>query len=191
MKTEQMNLSGKYKCAVFDKTEGWHSINWKKANKAVRKLQVRIVKAEKEGKYGRVKALQRLLTCSFYSKAIAVRRVTENKGRKTAGVDGVTWSTPKEKWEAIHSLKRKNYKPLPLKRVYIPKSNGKLRPLSIPSLKCRAMQALHLTALLPVAETRADKNSYGFRPKRSCADAIGQCHKVLSPLKLGGIHITC
>ena len=184
METEQMN-SLINECAVSSQVDEtpinqWHAIDWQKAHRSVRKLQVRIVKAEQEGKRGKVQALQRLLTSSFYAKALAVKRVTENQGRRTAGVDGKTWSTPKGKWEAIHSLKRRGYHPLPLKRVYIPKANGKLRPLSIPTMKDRAMQALYLSALSPLAECRADENSYGFRPERSCADAMAQCHKVLS-----------
>lgn len=152
----------------------WHTINWKRQYRTVRRLQTRIVKATQEKQWRRVKALQRLLTRSFAAKALAVRRVTENSGRKTPGIDGKTWSTPAEKWNAINNLRRNGYKPGPLKRVYIPKSNGKLRPLGIPTMKDRAMQALYLLALEPVAETTADRNSYGFRPHRSCADAIEQ-----------------
>ncbi|EAA0617925.1 TPA: group II intron reverse transcriptase/maturase [Shigella flexneri] len=152
----------------------WHTINWKRQYRTVRRLQTRIVKATQEKQWRRVKALQRLLTRSFAAKALAVRRVTENSGRKTPGIDGKTWSTPAEKWNAINNLRRNGYKPSPLKRIYIPKSNGKLRPLGIPTMKDRAMQALYLLALEPVAETTADRNSYGFRPHRSCADAIEQ-----------------
>ncbi|EFK2580854.1 group II intron reverse transcriptase/maturase [Escherichia coli O28ac] len=152
----------------------WHTINWKRQYRTVRRLQTRIVKATQEKQWRRVKALQRLLTRSFAAKALAVRRVTENSRRKTPGIDGKTWSTPAEKWNAINNLRRNGYKPSPLKRVYIPKSNGKLRPLGIPTMKDRAMQALYLLALEPVAETTADRNSYGFRPHRSCADAIEQ-----------------
>ncbi|ELT6114868.1 group II intron reverse transcriptase/maturase [Salmonella enterica] len=152
----------------------WHTINWKRQYRTVRRLQTRIVKATQEKQWRRVKALQRLLTRSFAAKALAVRRVTENSGRKTPGIDGKTWSTPAEKWNAINNLRRNGYKPSPLKRVYIPKSNGKLRPLGIPTMKDRAMQALYLLALEPVAETTADRNSYGFRSHRSCADAIEQ-----------------
>ncbi|HAY5166827.1 TPA: group II intron reverse transcriptase/maturase [Shigella flexneri] len=152
----------------------WHTINWKRQYRTVRRLQTRIVKATQEKQWRRVKALQRLLTRSFAAKALAVRRVTENSGRKTPGIDGKTWSTPAEKWNAINNLRRNGYKPSPLKRIYIPKSNGKLRPLGIPTMKDRAMQALYLLALEPVAETAADRNSYGFRPHRSCADAIEQ-----------------
>src|SRR5262252_5949125 len=136
----------------------WHSIDWQKAHANVRRLQARIVQAMKAGKWGKVKALQYLLTHSFAAKALAVKRVTENQGKRTPGVDGETWSTPQAKSQAIWSLKRRGYQPLPLKRVYIPKSNGKLRPLGIPTMKDRAMQALYLLALEPVAECLADRN---------------------------------
>jgi RNA-directed DNA polymerase len=158
----------------------WHSINWDKAHKLVRRLQVRIAKAVSEGRWNKAKALQRLLTHSFSGKAVAVKRVTENHGKKTPGVDGVTWNTPELKAKAVKSLKRKGYQPQPLRRVNIPKANGKLRPLGIPTMKDRAMQALHLFALQPIAETTADYNSYGFRPDRACRDAAEQCFKTLS-----------
>lgn len=158
----------------------WHTINWSKAHENVRRLQARIVKAEQEGKKGRVKALQRLLTHSFSGKVLAVKRVTENQGKRTAGVDKEIWDTPQKKATAVEALRQRGYKPLPLRRIYIPKSNGKLRPLSIPTMLDRAMQALYLLALDPVIETNSDPNSYGFRKERSPADAIDQCHTVLS-----------
>jgi hypothetical protein len=110
--------------------------------------------------------LQWLLTHSFSGKALAVKRVTENKGKNTPGVDKVIWKTPGTKTNAIASLKRRGYSALPLRRVMILKKNGKMRPLGIPVMRCRAMQALHLLALEPVAETTADPNSYGFRPEQ-------------------------
>lgn len=158
---------------------GWHSIDWGQAHRTVRRLQVRIAKAVSEGRWNKAKALQRLLTCSFYGKAVAVKRVTENHGKKTAGVDKVTWNTPEQKAKAINSLKRRGYQPQPLRRVHIPKANGKLRPLGIPTMRDRAMQALHLFALQPIAETTADHNSYGFRPERACRDAAAQCFAAL------------
>ena len=159
---------------------GWNSINWRAHIRSVKKLQIRIAKATKDKQWRRVKSLQRLLVRSFAARTLAIKRVTENTGKKTPGVDGKTWSTPGCKWDAIFLLKRKGYKPQPLRRIYIPKSNGKLRPLGIPTMKDRAMQALYLQALEPVSETTADKHSYGFRRGRSCADAIAQTFRCLA-----------
>ena len=153
----------------------WHQIDWAKAHRTVRRLQVRIAKAVREGRWGKVKALQWLLTHSWSGKALAVKRVTGNRGKKTAGVDGEIWNTPVKRTRGMLSLKRRGYRPQPLRRVLIPKTNGKLRPLGIPTMKDRAMQALYLLALEPVAETTADPNSYGFRPERASRDAAEQC----------------
>ncbi len=161
--------------ASFHGVRDWHAIDWQKVHRKVRRLQGRIVKATQEGKWNKVKTLQRLLTHSFSGKTLAVRRVTENQGKNTPGVDQVIWNTPQKKINAIYSLRQRDYHPQPLRRIYIPKKNGKKRPLGIPAMKCRAMQALYLLALDPVAETTADPNSYGFRPQRSTADAIEQC----------------
>ena len=109
-----------------------------------------------------------------------MKRVVQNQGGKTPGVDKITWKTPQQKWKAAQSLTRRGYQTQPLRRIYIPKKDGRQRPLSIPTMKCRAMQALHLLALDPIAEFYADKNSYGFRPKRSAADALGACHLALA-----------
>lgn len=171
----------KTSCASTDmQWNTWLDIDWDKCQTAVDKLQARIVKAQKEGRYGKVKALQWTLTHSFYAKALAVKRVTSNKGSRTAGVDHAIWSTPNAKFQAISELKRRGYTPQPLRRIHIKKSNGKLRPLGIPTMKDRAMQALYLLALEPVAETTADSNSYGFRKGRSTADAREQCFCVLA-----------
>ena len=158
----------------------WDAIDWQTAERCVRRLQMRIAKATRARRWGKVQALQRLLTHSFAAKLLAVRRVVRNRGRHTAGVDGVIWTTSPQKLNAATSLRRRGYRPQPLRRLYIPKKNGKRRPLGIPTQFDRAMQALYLFALEPVAETQADPNSYGFRPKRSCADAIGQCFIALS-----------
>ena len=166
--------------AASRKPDEWDSLAGLKLSGNVRRLQVRIVKATREGRWGKVKALQRLLTHSYSGKVLAVCRVTTNRGRKTAGVDRVLWNTPEKKARAVHDLKQRGYNPQSLRRVYIPKSNGKMRPLGIPTMKDRAMQALYLLALDPVAETTADPNSYGFRPRRSCADAIEQCFSILT-----------
>ena len=146
----------------------------------VRRLQFRIAKACQEGRWREVKNLQRLLTHSHAAKVLAVDRVMTNKGKNTPGVDHVVWKTPSDRQKAVKSLTGAGYTPLPLRRVYIPKRNGSLRPLGIPTMKDRAMQALHLMALIPVAEVTADKDSYGFRPKRSTADAIEQCFSSLA-----------
>jgi len=158
----------------------WHQTDWEQAHQQVRRLQVRIAKAAKEGKWGKVKALQHLLTHSRSAKLLAVRRVTENRGRNTPGVDGTIWDTPVAKTKGVDELRQRGYRPKPLRRVYIPKANGKMRPLGIPTMKDRAMQALYKLALEPVAEVTADPNSYGFRPGRATQDAIEQCFKVLA-----------
>jgi RNA-directed DNA polymerase len=110
----------------------WHSTDWKKAHVNVRRLQARIVQAMKAGKWGKVQALQHLLTRSFSAKALAVKRVTENQGKNTPGVDKVIWQTPTTKEMAIQELRQRGYTALPLRRLYIPKANGKKRPLGIP-----------------------------------------------------------
>lgn len=161
---------------THNRTIDWASLNWRKLEGNVRRLQARIVQAVQAGRWNKVKALQRLLTRSFSAKALAVKRVTENKGKRTAGVDGKIWTTPKQKAAAIKSLQSRGYRTQPRRRVYIPKpGNKKQRKLGIPTMKDRAMEALHLQALDPIAETTGDPNSYGFRPKRSTADAIEQC----------------
>jgi len=174
-----MNVD-KTTCAPTNSLTAWERINFKECEKAVKRLQMRIAKAQKEGRYGKVKALQWVLIHSFYAKVLAVKRVTENKGKKTPGVDGQLWKTQKEKFDAISELKRRGYNPQPLRRHYIPKGNsGKMRPLGIPTMIDRAMQTLYKTALEPVAETNADPNSYGFRPERCTHDAIEQCFNIL------------
>lgn len=112
----------------------WDGINWADVQRHVRRLQTRIVKATQEGRHNKAKALQWLLTHSFCGKALAVKRVTENKGKNTPGIDNVTWKTPRAKTNAMASLKRRGYSALPLRRVMIPKKNGKMRPLGIPTV---------------------------------------------------------
>jgi RNA-directed DNA polymerase len=160
--------------------DDWKTIDWDFATAQVKRLQMRIAKAIREKRYGKVKALQWTLTHSFCAKVIAIKRVTSNSGAKTPGVDQEIWRTDKAKLSALKALTRKGYRAQPLRRIYIPKKNGKQRPLGIPTMLDRAQQALHLLALEPVAETTADRNSYGFRPNRGCADAIEQCFCALA-----------
>lgn len=157
----------------------WKAINWTTMEQYVLKLQMRIAKATREGKRGKAKALQWILTHSKAAKFLAVKRVSQNKGSKTPGIDGIIWNTDARCMAAVNQLSRKGYKAKPLRRIYIPKKNSKLRPLGIPCMIDRAQQALHLLALEPISETIVDLNSYGFRPNRSTADAIAQCFKCL------------
>jgi RNA-directed DNA polymerase len=120
---------------------------------------LRIVKAWQEGRRRKVRALQRMLTRSLSGKALAVRRVTENQGKRTAGVDGLTWSTPDAKSAAVLSLKRRGYQPRPLRRVYIPKSNGKMRPLGIPTMKDRHFTCSHWNQSPSARRTRTPTDS--------------------------------
>ena len=158
----------------------WNQIDWVRVNPNVRRLQVRIAKATQEGRWNKVVALQRLLTRSYSGKVLAVKRATDNRGKRTPGIDGAIWSSPARKAMAVQELRQRGYRPQPLRRLYIPKSNGAMRPLGIPTMKDRAMQALYLLALNPVAETTADGYSYGFRPFRSAADAVQRCFVLLS-----------
>jgi len=168
------------RCALETVCVAWQFINWEQVTQRVKSLQSRIVKAIKEGRHNKVKSLQWLLTHSFSAKLLAVRRVTQNAGKKTAGIDGKIWRNQRQKMNAAKSLCRNGYKARPLRRVYILKKNGKKRPLGIPTMHDRAMQALYLMALDPIAETNADPCSYGFRNRRNCADAIARCYIHLS-----------
>jgi RNA-directed DNA polymerase len=165
------------------KPTSWRAINWLRAEQEVRRLQMRIAKAIQAGRHRKAQALQWLLTHSKTAKFLAVLRVTTNRGAKTPGVDNVIWRTDRQKFQAALNLKRHGYKPRPLRRHYIPKPNGKLRPLSIPTMHDRAMQALYAQALAPIAETLADPNSYGFRQGRRCADALEQSFTCLAQKK--------
>ncbi len=159
----------------------WKDINWKTVTDNVNRLQIRITKAVNLGKWHSVKRLQYLLSHSCYAKLLATKKVTQNKGTRTAGVDGEKWTTPEAKMNAALNLSDEKYKAKPLRRVYIEKYGKKeKRPLSIPTMHDRAMQALYSLALSPVAETKADRASFGFRKNRSTHDACAQAFNCLS-----------
>src|SRR5690554_3336479 len=144
--------------------QGWHQLDWSKIYPAVRKTQLQIAQATRQNDWRRVGRLQRLLTRSFYGRCWAVKRVTENRGRKTPGVDGHTWGTPQAKWNAVSQLsKTRGYRPKPLRRVWIPKpGKTEKRPLGIPTMLDRAMQALYLLALEPAVEMTIDRKLMAF-----------------------------
>ncbi len=172
---EDINLS----CALPGVYDNWNTIPWRKFIHEVNRQQRRIAKAVQQKQFGKAKSLMFLLSKSFYAKLLAVRRVTMNKGKYTPGVDGKVLLRGPEKLDEAINLRTRGYSPKPFRRVYIPKKNGKKRALGIPTLKDRAMQALYAIALEPYAEVMADPNSYGFRPRRSCNDAIEQCFLIL------------
>ncbi|AGX45395.1 group II intron reverse transcriptase/maturase [Clostridium saccharobutylicum] len=159
----------------------WKTIDWKQVEYDVNRLQTRIAKATVKGDNNKAKRLQYLLTHSFSAKAYAVRKVTTNKGKNTSGVDKKLWSTSASKMKAVLSLTDKNYKAKPLRRVYIEKKDkNQKRPLGIPTMYDRAMQTLHALALEPIAETKGDSISFGFRRGRSAKDACEQIFCVLA-----------
>ena len=169
------------KCTDRALAHQWNSIDWNATRATVNRLQTRIAKAVIEGKWNLVKRLQHLLTHSYHAKLLSVRIVTQNRGKRTAGIDGELWNTPHAKMQAAMNLTDRQYHTQPLKRIYIPKP-GKMtkRPLSIPTMRDRAMQALYALALQPIAETLADFRSFGFRLYRSAQDASQYAYQCLT-----------
>jgi len=180
MKEQQMTATENSETGAPSAEASWDALEWQPIKAHVNRLQMRIAKAVREGRYGKAKALQWLLTHSYSAKRLAIRRVTQTSGKNTPGIDGVVWETSQQKVQAISAMTHRGYQPQPLRRIYIRKRAGGKRPLSIPTMLDRAQQALHLMALEPVVETLADKQAYGFRPERSSADAIEQCFIALA-----------
>jgi RNA-directed DNA polymerase len=151
----------------------WNQVDWSKVEKTVLRLQHRIFMAKVKGNVKGMESLQRLLTSSRAAKLLAVRKVgQENSGRKTPGIDGVVSISNKDREDLLKDgLRLKDHIPLPVRRVFIPKANGKMRPLGIPTLKDRVLQCLVKLALEPEWEAVFEPNSFGFRPGRSVQDA--------------------
>jgi RNA-directed DNA polymerase len=160
----------------------WADVNWHAVEENVRRLQERISRATTHNAWRMVNNLQKLLGRATSNKLLASRRTTqENQGKHTAGVDGMVYDTPEARWKLFQEgLSLKGYKPKPVRRVYIPKDNGKQRPLGIPTGKDRVMQAIAQATLEPEWEARFAANSYGFRPGRCTMDAIAAIHTTMS-----------
>lgn len=156
--------------------ENWNSIDWKQVKRKVRNLRQRIYRATQKNQWKKVRNLMKLMLRSYSNLLLSVRKVTqENQGRRTAGIDGYTATTPNERVKLVRQMKEHAlWKVHPTKRIYIPKANGKLRPLGIATIRDRVAQTMVKNALEPSWEARFEENSYGFRPGRSCQDAIDQ-----------------
>lgn len=174
---------------VTQRTKLWNNVNWREVHKTVRNLRQRIFRAAKEGNLKKLSRLQKLMLRSWANILVSVRRVTQvNKGKNTPGMDKLVVKTPTDRAILVEMLEIlvKNphlYEPIPARRVYIPKANGKKRPLGIPSVVDRCMQAIYKNALEPAWEAEFESISYGFRPGRSHHDAIAKIYVAAVPNK--------
>ncbi len=160
----------------------WEQIYWGVVEANVRRLQERIYRATERREWKKVRSLQKLRARAMSNKLLAIRRVTQdNQGKHTPGVAGRVYDTPEARLALSQErFTLKDYHPKPVRRVFIPKGDGRQRPLGIPTVKDRVRQAIVKAALEPEWEARFEPNSYGFRPGRSCQDAIEQIHTTLN-----------
>ena len=155
--------------------EDWSQIKWCKVNKTVKNLRQRIFRARQLGNFRRLRSLQKLMLRSHANLLLCIRQITQiNTGKQTAGIDKEVINTPQQRVKLAQEMANTVHTVKPTKRVYIPKSNGKIRPLGIPTIRDRVMQAIVKNLLEPEWEAVFEENSYGFRPGRSCADSIEQ-----------------
>src|SRR5436853_3336468 len=180
-----MQVKQKHFANGTEKQTDWNTINWKTANRSVRNLRHRIFRATQEGNLKKVHSLQKLLVRSYSNRLVSVRRVTQtNAGKNTPGMDKLVIKTPAARGRMVDMLAQYSlWKAKPARRVYIPKSSNKLRPLGIPVVADRCLQAMIKNALEPAWEAKFEGISYGFRPGRSCQDAIGKIYLLARPNK--------
>jgi len=168
-----------------EKQTDWNAVNWRKANRFVRNLRQRIFRAAHEGNLKKVRSLQKLMLKSYSNRLVSVRRVAQiNAGKNTPGVDKLVIKTPAARGKMVDALAHYTlWKAKPVRRVYIPKANNRRRPLGIPVMLDRCLQAMVKNALEPAWEARFEGTSYGFRPGRSGHDAIGKIYLLARPNK--------